>query len=362
LPIYDGQFWTGNDGGAWRRPLHWHGRGQWTNLNGTLHVTQAYSIATGTVKTGRAYWAGLQDNGESYTRTHLPDVEQAFTGDGGDTIVAPHRGNHAVEEYVYLDMYLTTDGARNTLREISPSCLTASNPPATCDPNPRFIAPIEMDVNNPNHWVAGGQYVWDDTKSWSTVCNGTDGCDWKKVYDTGSGHSVTALADNGATTYAAWCGSCNPPDFARGLATNYGGTWHELSLHGVPNRYITSIAVDPHNAAHVYISIGSYSRRWIPDAGYGHVFESTNGGQSWHNVTGNLPDAPVFKVAMAGSRLVVGTEVGTFVADAPHGHPAHWSTLGRGLPNVTVWDLTVTPKGLVVDGTHGRGGWQIRLP
>ena len=38
-------------------------------------------------------------------------VEQAFTGDGGDTIVDPKNGNRAVEEYVDLDMYLTTDGA-----------------------------------------------------------------------------------------------------------------------------------------------------------------------------------------------------------------------------------------------------------
>jgi hypothetical protein len=359
--IYDGQFWTGSDGGAWRRPLHWHQRGQWTDLNATLYVTQNYSIATGTVPTGRTYWGGLQDSGESYTRTHLYDVEQAFTGDGGDTIVAPHRGNHAVEEYVYLDMYLTTDGARNVLREISPSCLTASNPPKVCDPDPRFIAPIAMDVNNPNHWVAGGQYVWNDTKSWKTVCDGNSGCDWKKVYDTGDGHQVTALADNGATTYAAWCGSCNPPDFTRGMATNYGGSWHKVSLHGVPNRYITSIAVDPHNAAHAYISVGSYSRRWIPTAGYGHVFETTNAGKTWRNVTGNLPDAPVFTVALAGSRLVVGTEVGAFVARRPNGKPAAWSRLGHGLPNVTVWDLAVTSNNLVVAGTHGRGDWQIKL-
>ena len=26
--IFDGQFWTGNDGGVWRRPLTWHDRGQ----------------------------------------------------------------------------------------------------------------------------------------------------------------------------------------------------------------------------------------------------------------------------------------------------------------------------------------------
>jgi hypothetical protein len=40
----------------------------------------------------------------------MSQIEQAFTGDGGDTIVDPAEGNKAVEEYVYLDMYLTTDG------------------------------------------------------------------------------------------------------------------------------------------------------------------------------------------------------------------------------------------------------------
>jgi hypothetical protein len=358
--IFGGKFWSGSDGGLWKRPLGWHLRGKWANLNKTLYTLQDYSVAVGKTPDGLAYWSGTQDNGEPFTTTSMPLVEQAFTGDGGDTIVDPSNGLRAVEEYVYLDMYLTTDGATNTLREISPSCLTATDPPKNCDPNPRFIAPIEMDVNNTKHWVAGGQYVWNDTKAWNTVCSGSEGCDWKKVYDTGTGHSVTALAANGNVTYAAWCGSCNPPDFARGMATNYGGTWHKLNLAGVPNRYITSIAVDKSNAAHVYISVGSYSRRWIPNAGYGHVFESTNGGATWKDVSGNLPDAPVYKVAFAGGNLVAGTEVGAFVAPRTTGQPLAWARLGSGLPSVTVWDIAVRGN-LIVAGTHGRGNWEVKL-
>src|SRR4051812_36948733 len=374
--ILNGEFWAGNDGGVWRRPVSWHDRGKWTNLNPTLHTTQNYSIDVGTVGpsgpaaspgaspggAGRnlAYWGGLQDNGESYTRTDLSTVQQAFTGDGGDTIVDPTNGDRAVVEYVYQDMYLTTDASVQTLREISPSCVTATDPPAECDPNPRFIAPIEKDVRNPDHWVSGGQYVWDDTKSWDTVCNGTDGCDWKKVYDTGDSHQISALGVNGNTTYAAWCGLCNPPSFHRGLATNYGGTWHELSLAGIPNRYITSVAVDPLNAAHVAISVGSYSRRWIPDAGTGHVFESNDGGASWRDVSSNLPDAPVYKVLLAGHTLVAGSEVGAFVTPSSNGQ-AQWFNLGRGLPNVTVWDLVVSLNGSIVAGTHGRGDWELPL-
>ena len=253
-----------------------HTRGHWTNLNPGLDTLQYYSAAVGDLANGRAYWGGLQDNGETYWATGMSRVEQAFTGDGGDTIVDPDErqpGGRGVRRprHVHDDRR-----AVQTLTEISPSCLTATDPPDPCDPNPRFIAPIEQDVHNPHHWVAGGQYVWDDHKAWNTVCAGAT-CDWKTVYDTGDGHQVTALADNGTTTYAGWCGPCNPATgapFDRGLATNYGGSWHELSLNGLPNRYITSIAVDPANAG-----ARVHQRRLVqppvdPDAGDGHVFET----------------------------------------------------------------------------------------
>lgn len=367
--IYRGSFWAGNDGGVWRRPLGWHSRGRWVDLNATLHTTQNYSVDVGQMAKGYAFWGGLQDNGESYTRSDMKNVEQAFTGDGGDTIVNPYFGDRGVVEYVFMDLYMSRDGFVNDASEISPSCITASDPPDPCDPNPRFIAPIDKDVNDPTRWIAGGQYVWRDDAGWNTVCNGTDGCDWTKVYDTGSGHSVTAVARNGDVMYAGWCGPCNPSPgpggatFQRGLATNYGGTWHELSLAGVPRRYITSVAVDPSNAAHAFLSLGSYSQRWIPTAGYGHVFETKDGGATWKDVTGDLPDAPVYRVALLGKRLVAGTEVGAYIARtrAPHARGLSWARLGRGLPKVTVWDVVTRPEGLVVAGTHGRGDWKLNL-
>jgi hypothetical protein len=371
--IYRGQFWAGNDGGVWRRPTTQHTRGHWTNLNADLHTLQNYSVGAGPVGKETAYWGGLQDNGESYARTNLDRVEQAFTGDGGDTLVDPRAGDRAVVEYTNLDMWKTVDGGQ-TETEISPSCLTATDPPKMCDPNPRFIAPIEMDVQDPDHWVAGGQYVWDDTASWDTQCNSAR-CDWKKVYDTGDGNQVTALGVSGNVTYAAFCGPCNPGSttpFSRGLATNQGGTWHTVPLNGVPDRYITSIAVDPADADHVYLSVGSYSRRWIPDAGVGHVFESRDGGGSWADISGALPDAPVYQVVIAGSQLAVGTEVGVFgiarttaspalAAPGAATEPAQWYSLSRGLPKVTVWDLSVTSAGELVAGTHGRGTWRLQL-
>ena len=60
-------------------------------------------------------------------------------------------------------------------------------------------------------------------------------------------------------------------------------TVHVAAHHGARYAFY-SIAVDKANAAHVYVSVGSYSRRWIPDAGYGHVFESADDGATWTNV------------------------------------------------------------------------------
>ena len=139
-----------------------HTRGHWTSLNpGLGHAAVLLGRLSAALGNGRAYWGGMQDNGETYWATGMTNVEQAFTGDGGDTIVDPRNGNRAVEEYVDQDLYMTPDGGV-TLTEISPSCLTATDPPDPCDPNPRFIAPIEQDVHDATHWVSGGQYVWED--------------------------------------------------------------------------------------------------------------------------------------------------------------------------------------------------------
>ena len=359
--LFHGRFFAGNDGGVWSRPIGKHTRGHWTVLNQNgLDTLQYYSASVGDLGSGMALWGGLQDNGETYWATGMRRVEQAFTGDGGDTIVDPSNGNRAVEEYVDQDMYMTTDGASDADGDLS-VVPDRHRPAGSVRPEPAVHRPDHHGRAQRASLGLRGQYVWDDHKAWNTVCAGAT-CDWKVAYDTGEGHQITALADSGRTTYAAWCGPCNPATgdpFARGMATNYGGSWHELGLHGVPNRYITSIAVDPGNAAHIYISVGSYSRRWIPTAGYGHVFESKDGGATWRNLSGNLPDAPVYAVALDGGKLIAGTEVGVFAAGGSH---RHWTKLGRNLPNVTVWDLAVSKDGkTVVAGTHGRGQWTLRV-
>ena len=78
--------------------------------------------------------------------------------------------------------------------------------------------------------------------------------------------------------------------FNRGIATNYGGSWHQVSMTGLPERYIAGVTVDPSDPAHAYAIFNGYSRRYVPGGGVGHVFETWNGGQSRTDISGHPPD------------------------------------------------------------------------
>ena len=363
----NGTVFFGNDGGIWSRPIR--GATEWTDLNATLHTLQYYSASAGPVTGGLAIWGGLQDNGQSLLLPGAKSMVSPFGGDGGRTIVDPRNGNNAVVEYVALDLARTTDGG-HTWTEITPSCYPFTYAPiAGCDPSPRFIAPFKADTANPDHWVAGGRYVWDNGgKGWRTTAQ-----DWKKIGDAGAGHSITAISVVGDIIYAAWCGPCNKSGFNRGVIMIAGSASAEVGgampapgaptpPGALPSRFIQGLTIDPSNPTHVYAVASGYSRRWVPNAGVGHVFESTNGG-AWTDITSNLPDAPGNELVLSNGKLVLGTDIGAFIASAGQGAATSWSRLGTGLPAASVNEVTLTPDGkTIIAATHGRGIWTITAP
>lgn len=364
--VAGGRLYVGDDGGVYGRALH--GATGWDDLNAGLRTLQYYYAGAGHVGGGDAVWGGLQDNGESLLAPGASTMVSPFGGDGGDTLVDPANGDRAVVEYVGLDMALTTNGGRSDgtspgFREISPSCAAFTYTPSPCDPNPRFIAPFRADTTDGAHWVAGGQYVWDNGgKGWDTACSAS-ACDWKIVRDTGAGHSVTALAARGTTTYAGWCGPCNAPTFAAGIDTNAGGIWHTVAAPNLPNRFVNAVTVDPADANHVYAVYNGFSRRWTNDGGYGHVFESHDGGGTWTDISGDLPDIPADDLLLVHGRLLLATDLGVYTAAAGGGAATAWAREGTGLPNASVNDLTLSSDGAtIIAATHGRGLWTQPAP
>jgi len=359
VAISDGKLYVGNDGGLYSRPLRGRVNANgnaidWEDLNANIRTLQYYSVAVGKVPGGVAVSGGLQDNGGSLLLPGDSRMGSPFGGDGGDTLVDPDDGCRIVQEYVYLAMELTencgrSDGFVHAVRDIDPG-----------DPNPRFIAPFAADGVKLDHWIAGGQYVWLNTRGFAIQ----SGAEWTPVFDNGSGHSTTAVASRDDVVWTAWCGPCNPDGFARGISTNAGGAWHQLALPAsVPNRFISGLAIDPSDSSGrtVYVGLNGFSRRWVegPGAGFGHLWKTADGGVTWTDASGNLPDVPLNDVLVLGAKLAVGTDLGVVISTDGG---VHWSRLGSNLPYTTTLDVDAGPDGLLYAATHGRGIWSIPQP
>jgi photosystem II stability/assembly factor-like uncharacterized protein len=89
-----------------------------------------------------------------------------------------------------------------------------------------------------------------------------------------------------------------------------------------------------------------------------YVLRSHNGGQTWTNISANLPHAPVNDLVVAHDRLYVATDVGVFssAVAAPR-----WFAFGSGMPQLVTTDLRYVPqaKKLFV-ATFGMGVWSIK--
>ena len=359
----NGRVYVGNDGGVYTRaingPVDGSGHGtDWRSLNANLRTLQYYSVGVGKVPGGVAVSGGLQDNGGSLL---LPEdlkgagkMGSPFGGDGGDIIVDPDDGCKILDEYVYLELWLTetcgrSNGSTRSVRDVS-----------IVDPSPRFTAPFRADSVNKDLWIAGGRYLWQNTRGFAIK----SGAEWTPVFDSGAGRSTTAIAVQNGVVYSAWCGPCSNDGFARGVVANTGGAYHHLTLSAsLPNRYISAVAIDPADPSGntAYLGFNGFSRRWTegPGAGIGHVFKTADGGASWTDVSGNLPDVPVNDIVISSGSLVVGTDLGTVVSS---NGGVTWSRLGSNLPYTTVMDLHIGPDGKVYAATHGRGIWSIVKP
>ncbi|MGW3097185.1 glycosyl hydrolase [Streptomyces sp. NPDC001102] len=362
---------VGDDGGAFRRPLNGSADASghatdWKPLNdGTMDALQYYSVGVGVdpSRKGLAVTGGLQDNGQSQLRPGDRVMGSNFGGDGGDTITDPANGCNIAQEYVYLAVSVTNNCAVNDGSWVTdPSKATTYSvaPPDNATSEARFIAPLNADIKDAKTWVAGGRHVWINTKGYA-IRSGTE---WLNAYDLGAGHTATAVASSGGRVYAAWCGPCNNQGFTRGIAVgNADGTgWHQLNLPAggtVPNRYLSGLAIDPKNADHVLLAVNGFSRKWTegPGAGVGHLFETRDGGLTWKDVSGNLPDVPANSVALLrGGTIALGTDLGVLVRTPG---AKTWRVAGDNLPTTAVMQLRTGPDGRLYAATHGRGIWAI---
>jgi uncharacterized protein (TIGR03437 family) len=149
------------------------------------------------------------------------------------------------------------------------------------------------------------------------------------------------------------------------VTTNAGAlanaTWTNVARAPLPNRFVSGIALDRNNPQRAVVTFSGFTQTTPTTPG--HVFLTTNLGQSWTNISGNLPDVPVTCVTIDPTNpgtIYIGTDLGVF---RTQDNGATWVHLGEGMPRLAVFAIQIHPAtNAVYAATHGRGIYRLSAP
>jgi hypothetical protein len=141
-------------------------------------------------------------------------------------------------------------------------------------------------------------------------------------------------------------------------------SWTRLDDDAVtPNRFVSSIYVDPANGNHAWVSYSGFDSN--TPATPGHVFEVTfdpaTGTSTWVNLSHNLGDQPVTDLVRDDPTgdLYAATDFGVLRLA---GGTTTWTKAAPGMPNVEVTGLTVVPgTRILYAASHGLSAWRLNL-
>ena len=310
----------------------------WIDLDNDLEVTEFQSVALH--PTDRYITiGGTQDRGTLLFTGDPQGWVQIYTADGGVTAIDYAVPTTIFTEYVYLSLVKSTD--------MGESWEDATGGIDYGD-DVGFYAPYVMDPNDHLTMYAGTDRVYrttDGAQSWTPISG-----DLTK--DLGFYESfVSTIAVSKTDPLVLYAGTS---DGNFQVSTDGGGSWF-LRNAGLPNRFVMDIAIDPADAGHLYTCVSGYDAT--------HVWESTDYGLTWGDVSTNLPDVPVNTIVLptgdftSPGTLYIGTDFSCFKTTD---NGAHWIPFANGLPNVVVEDMAFHETlGFIRAATQGRSVWDV---
>ena len=297
---------------------------------GTNYITaQFYSCALHPTALTNYFLAGAQDNGShQFTQANVQATTQVTGGDGAFVHIDQDQPNFQFTSYVNNNYYRSVDAG------LSWNSVTTTGG--------SFINPTDYDdINNRMYVcdVSNTYKVWDDPQTGST---------FNTFSVPAFGGTVTAVKVSPNTANRVFFGANG--DVFKVDNANTAPVVTSIST-GLPNTYLGCIEVQSGDDNHLLACFTNY--------GVNSIWESTNGGTSWTNVEGNLPDMPVRWALFNpnnSDQAVIATELGVWSTDNLNGGTTVWGASNSGLANVRVDMLQYRASDkLMIAATHGRG-------
>ena len=291
--------------------------------------------------------AGAQDNGShKFNAAGENAVTYVSGGDGAYCFISPSNSNKQISSYVYNQFYYTTNN------------WTSSNNLIADGTTGKFINPAEWDDNGSGLFSAKGTgTIYRITLGTSpgtlqtVTFGGSNFASSLKAYKLSTGKTRLLIGNEAGKLYVtddAWATS---PVFTDKTGTINAGNISDI--HALRGRDTLAVTLSNYGAS------------------FRNIYISLDGGTTWTQKEGNLPEIPVWSIVLNPNKLgeaIVGTEAGIYGTDNIFAASPVWTAYTAGIGFVKMRNIRYRAADkMLMAVTHGRGvftsdAWSKNLP
>jgi PKD repeat protein len=327
----------GNDGGVYRCANFTASMPTIDSKEINYNTTQFYAGDIHPIASSNLYLAGAQDNGShSFSAAGINNTSEVTGGDGAFCHIDQNQPNYWFTSYVYTSYYRSSNGGSSFSNVLNTSVNVGS-----------FINPSDYDdVNNKMYLCGNNSYFvrWENPQTGNSL-----------TYDT------VALFNGGKITHVKVSPNINNRVYfglnngriVRIDNANISATIDSCINNGkgMPSGSVSCIEVETGNDNHILATYSNY--------GVASVWETKDGGLTWTNVEGNLPDMPIRWALFNPNKnwqVLLATELGVWSTDSLRAASTNWQPSNSGFSNVRTDMLKMRGSDKqVLAATHGRG-------
>lgn len=295
----------------------------WTDISQGIGTRQFYRIGASETEADRVS-GGSQDNGTGVTKGGT--WYDWLGADGMETFISWDNEDVIIGNIQFGSLYKSINGG------VSTTGITQTEGGA----NGAWVTPTEQDPSNANTYYQAKNEVYKSINggaSWTTISNLAGGLIYELKIDPKDNNIIFAALAHDL------------------FVTTDGGLNWTLVNPTISYSSVNYIAIHPTIPGRVCITLSGTSQR---------VLESVDGGATWTNIMGALPNIGAECVMYEGDAddaMYVGMSSGLYFKDTAN--PA-WSLVNGPMPNVAVTELEAR-NGVLYIGTYGRGLWKHNL-